>query len=130
MSHWPVPSYLSLAMLFLVFIYYLVQGASESTDASPIPSLDKLSLESNRCTDLTHCRVVYNIIWSCLITIFSCTWVAIHPIFHVRRDERRTVGLKDIYVIHCCRLPSIAFRYSFVRCLYPSTFWLGQSDNS
>ena len=74
-----VPSSLSLTMLFLVFIYYLVQGASESIDANPIPSLDKLSLESNHCTDLTHCRAVYNIIWSCLITIFSCTWVAIHP---------------------------------------------------
>ena len=32
------------------------------------------------CTDLsTHCRTVWNIIWSSLITIFSCTWIAVHP---------------------------------------------------
>ena len=66
-------------MIFLIFIYYLVQGTSESVDANPISSLDELSLDPNRCTDLTHCRTVWNIIWSCLVTIFSCTWIAIHP---------------------------------------------------
>ena len=66
-------------MLFLIFIYFLVRGVSESIDASPIPSLDKLPSGSTRCTDLTHCRTVWNIIWSCLTTIFSCTWVAVHP---------------------------------------------------
>ena len=66
-------------MLFLVFIYYLLRGASESINASPIPSLDTRSLDSNRCADLSHCRTMWNIIWSCLATIFSCAWVAIHP---------------------------------------------------
>ena len=64
-------------MLFLLFVYYLVQGAS--IDASPIPSLDPRSLDANHCSDLTHCRTIWNIVWSCLVTIFSCTWVAIHP---------------------------------------------------
>ena len=67
-------------MLFLILCYYyLTQGAS--IDASPVSSIDKRSptFESKPCTDLTHCRTVWNIIWSCLITIFSCTWVAVHP---------------------------------------------------
>ena len=64
-------------MLFLLFVYYLVQGTY--IDASPIPSTDNDSLVGNRCTDLTHCRTIWNIVWSCLMTIFSCTWVAIHP---------------------------------------------------
>ena len=68
---------LSLAMLFLIFIYYLTQGVA--SDASPIPSISNRSLESNHCVDLTHCRTISNIVWSCLVTIFSCTWVAIHP---------------------------------------------------
>ena len=64
-------------MLFLLFVYYLVQWAS--TDASPVPFIDNRSLAVNHCTDLSHCRSIWNIVWSCLVTIFSCTWVAIHP---------------------------------------------------
>ena len=64
-------------MLFFLFVYYLVQGIY--IDASPIPSTDNDSLAGNRCTDLTHCRTIWSIVWSCLVTIFSCTWVAVHP---------------------------------------------------
>ena len=76
MSHF-VPFYLSFTMLFLIFVYYLAQGVA--IDASPIPSIGDRVLESNRCADLTHCRTIWNIVWSCLVTIFSCTWVAVHP---------------------------------------------------
>ena len=62
-------------MLFLTLLYYL----AVSIRASPIPPIISRSLESNSCTDLTHSRTVWNIIWSCLATIFSCTWVAVHP---------------------------------------------------
>ena len=62
-------------MLVLLFVYYSVQA---SIDASPIPHSNH-SLDTNRCTDLTHCRTIWNIVWSCLATIFSCTWVAVHP---------------------------------------------------
>ena len=64
-------------MLFLIFVYYFVQGAF--IDASPTPSVDHRSLAANHCTDLTHCRSIWNIVWSCLVTIFSCTWVVVHP---------------------------------------------------
>ena len=66
-------------MLFLLLIYYLFQGAS--IDATPIPSINNRSfkLDANHRTDLTHCRTIWNIVWSCIITIFSCTWIAIHP---------------------------------------------------
>ena len=64
-------------MLFLLFVYYLVKGTY--IDASPVPSIDNGSLAGNRCTDLTHCRTIWSIVWSCLVTIFSCTWVAVHP---------------------------------------------------
>ena len=70
-------SHLFLAMLFFLFVYYLVQGTY--IDASPIPSINNDSLAGNHCTDLTHCRSIWNIVWSCLVTIFSCTWVAVHP---------------------------------------------------
>ena len=64
-------------MLILLFVYYLVQGAY--IDASPVPPINNFSSAGNHCTDLIHCRSISNIVWSCLVTIFSCTWVAVHP---------------------------------------------------
>jgi hypothetical protein len=31
------------------------------------------------CTELGNCRTIWNIILSCLVTVFACTWVAVHP---------------------------------------------------
>lgn len=46
--------------------------------ASPIPrSDDQNSLGS--CNDLNSCRKLSSIAWSCINTIFLCTWVALHP---------------------------------------------------
>ena len=64
-------------MLFLLFLYYLFRGPS--IDAGPIPTIEPRSLMGNHCNDLAHCRTIWNIVWSCLVTIFSCTWVAVHP---------------------------------------------------
>lgn len=38
-----------------------------------------LADRAEHCNTIGHCRTVWNIIWSCLITIFACIWVAIHP---------------------------------------------------
>ena len=46
--------------------------------ASPIPPIISRSLEPNSCSDLSHCRTIGNIIWSCIVTILSCTWVSVH----------------------------------------------------
>ena len=62
-------------MPFIILLYYLTL----SIRASPIPPKICHSLKLNSCADITHSRTIWNIIWSCLATIFSCTWVAIHP---------------------------------------------------
>src|ERR1700733_4955511 len=46
--------------------------------AFPIPTTKRQHISSS-CNDLHHCRTIWNIIWSSLATIFSCTWVAVHP---------------------------------------------------
>lgn len=38
-----------------------------------------LTDRADQCDTIGHCRTVWNIIWSCLITIFACIWVAVHP---------------------------------------------------
>ena len=45
----------------------------------PCPNHWNHLLVGNHCNDLMHCRTIWNIVWSCLVTIFSCTWVAVHP---------------------------------------------------
>ena len=64
-------------MLFILLLYSFVHWAS--TDASPVPPVGDRSLAANHCTDISHCRSIWNIIWSCLITVLSCTWIALHP---------------------------------------------------
>jgi hypothetical protein len=61
--------------MFMIFTTYFfhVYGAH----AFPILAADENSLSS--CDNLQHCRTLLNIIWSCVVTIFSCTWVAVHP---------------------------------------------------
>ena len=101
-------SHLSLAMLLILFVYYIIQWAS--IDAGPIPSVNNRSPAPNHCTDLSHCRSIWNIIWSCLVTIFSCTWVAVHPNIPCPK-ERKTNGWIDRCILNPimsfakCRLP-------------------------
>ncbi|KAJ7257611.1 hypothetical protein C8J57DRAFT_1472584 [Mycena rebaudengoi] len=34
---------------------------------------------TDSCDDINNCRKLFDIIWGCLITIFACTWVSVHP---------------------------------------------------
>lgn len=60
--------------MFLPF--NITQEAAELLVSSPSSILvDRV----DRCDTIGHCRTIWNIIWSCLVTIFACIWVAIHP---------------------------------------------------
>jgi hypothetical protein len=59
-------------MLFLFFVYLL------SARALPVPAVDKANTPSS-CEDINNCRTLLDIIWSCITTVFLCTWVAVHP---------------------------------------------------
>ena len=104
--HYPIISqslsHLSLKMLFLFFLYYLLQGPS--IDAGPIPTIENRSLAGNHCNNLTHCRTIWNIVWSCLVTIFSCTWVAVHPNVPCPR-KRKT----NLWIERCVWNPLLSF---------------------
>lgn len=72
-------------MIFLILVYCLSQVTVTALSIPPISTRTPSS--SDTCTGLTHCRTIWNIIWSCLVTIFSCTWVAIHP--NIRSPKSR-----------------------------------------
>jgi len=65
-------------MLSILFMLHLV---THGVVAPPIQrgDVEQPDLMAGACADLTHCRTLWNIIWSCLATIFACTWLAIHP---------------------------------------------------
>ena len=89
-------------MLFLLFLYYLLQGLS--INAGPVPTIENRLLTGNHCNDLAHCRTIWNIIWSCLATIFSCTWVAVHP--NVPCPKRREA---NGWIQRCIWIPLLSF---------------------
>ena len=60
-------------MLLLLTVFYLLRWVF----AHPIPVIEYRAASS--CTDLNNCRTIWNIVWSCLVTTFACTWVAVHP---------------------------------------------------
>lgn len=68
-----------LEMLFIILIYYLTQAVFIGASPLSLISIDNRSSESNPCSDLNHCRTMWGIVWSCLTTVYSCTWVAVHP---------------------------------------------------
>ena len=89
-------------MLLLLFLYYLLQGPS--IDAGPIPTVKIRSLAGNHCNDLAHCRTIWSIVWDCLVTIFSCTWVAVHP--NIPCPKKREA---NGWIQRCIRNPLLSF---------------------
>ena len=85
-------------MLFFLFIHYLVQGTYIGT--SSIPSIDNDSLVGNYYTDPMHCHSIWNIVWSCLVTIFLCTWVAVHTNVPCPKNQNPVI----LFTRHCLLL--------------------------
>ncbi|KZP22259.1 hypothetical protein FIBSPDRAFT_1043726 [Athelia psychrophila] len=57
-----------------------------------------------RCIDITHCRTIWNIIWSCLATIFACAWVAVHRNVPDPASSMTRVSLDRIAITICALL--------------------------
>ena len=77
-------------MLFLFFIHFL--SASVQAD----PAISERSTAPS-CDNINECRTLLGIVWSCLTTIFLCTWVAIHP------NIPRQANLRDKTFLQKCR---------------------------
>jgi hypothetical protein len=60
-------------MLLVLTVYYL---AGKGVQALPRAVAIDQPLPPS-CDD--HRRTIWQIIWSCLVTIFTCTWIAVHP---------------------------------------------------
>jgi hypothetical protein len=70
-------------MLSLLLLYAITQSASG--EAIPISSIEARDPSGNG--GLIQTRTIWNIVWSCLSTIFLCTWGSLHPNISSTPDE-------------------------------------------
>jgi hypothetical protein len=79
------------ALVFLYFTFIDVQ-------ALPISAIESANTAST-CDNLYHCRTIWNILWTCLVTISACTWVTVHPNVPAREDGRFMVTFRRVKVV-------------------------------
>jgi hypothetical protein len=79
-----------VVMLFLLLVYAISQ--SGFGEAVPTPSIDARDTSSGG--ESIQTRTVWNIVWSCLSTIFLCTWSSLHPNISSIHEEPGTSWFK------------------------------------
>ncbi|KAJ6536478.1 hypothetical protein DFH09DRAFT_992490 [Mycena vulgaris] len=84
-------------MILLLLVYYIGQatfaGSRPIDGDDTFPPSIAARASSSSCPNAEHCRTTWNILWSCLATIFSCTWVAIHP------NILRPVNTREMWLV-------------------------------
>jgi len=79
-------------MLSLLLLYAITQSAFG--EAIPISSIERR--DPSGYDELIQTRTIWNIIWSCLSTIFLCTWVSLHPNISSTSEEPGIGGLDKL----------------------------------
>ncbi|KAH9957224.1 hypothetical protein BC827DRAFT_1270426 [Russula dissimulans] len=69
--------HLRTTMIVLLAILAATRAYPVGLQSPPVLSLEQL--QSPSCNDSNHYRSLWDIIQSCAITIFLCTWVSVHP---------------------------------------------------
>ncbi|KAJ7059198.1 hypothetical protein C8F01DRAFT_274847 [Mycena amicta] len=63
-------------MLLFALTSFLATNRSSLVDATSFGA--RASLDSDTCKDI-DCRRLFDIVWGCLVTVFACVWVSVHP---------------------------------------------------
>jgi hypothetical protein len=70
-------------MLALLLLYAISQNAFG--EAIPMSSIERRN--PSGYDELVQTRTIWNIVWSCLSTIFLCTWGSLHPNISSTQEE-------------------------------------------
>ena len=92
------------AMIFLILLYLcFLSGPSNSlalpTDLRPSDIFPRKLSIFIRDDDRFDTRSIYNILWSCLSTIFACTWITIHPNIPAPGDSQWAVLRRRLVIM-------------------------------
>src|ERR1700748_761378 len=72
-------SHLRTTMLVILAILAATRASPFGLRSPIILSQDQLQVTQPSCDDPYGCRSLADIIRSCIVTIFLCTWVSMHP---------------------------------------------------
>ena len=101
-------------ILLLISVLHLVHSGvyalvlrNDTTITSPIPigippisaALTSINPSSDACDNIHNCRTLLSIIWSCLVTIFACIWVAVHRNIPGPRQRWITIRLEWLKIV-------------------------------
>ncbi|KAI9452255.1 hypothetical protein F5148DRAFT_1003373, partial [Russula earlei] len=82
-SHYPLPCSCPAPSPPSIMIAILAILAATRASPNPQSSPPHLSLDQFRarasCDDPRGCRSLWDIIWSCAVTVLLCVWVSVHP---------------------------------------------------
>ena len=86
------------SMLLLFTLVYLFHGFQ--SHAAPLTSLLTESRDTVLSTPGCICpadqRTIWDILWSCLATIFACSWVSVHPNIPGPNESWRRIFLRRL----------------------------------
>ncbi|KAF8993898.1 hypothetical protein BDQ17DRAFT_111573 [Cyathus striatus] len=70
---------------------------SQHTNALPLVPVNVLASEpSCQCPNSNDTRSTVDIVWSCVATMFACTWVAVHPNIPAEEETWYSVAIRRI----------------------------------
>ena len=73
-----------------------LNAATLAAPLVPPSSSNSTSVLVSNATASTNQRSTRDILWSCLATIFACTWVSIHPNMPSPKDGRIRIALQRL----------------------------------
>ncbi|KAF9552885.1 hypothetical protein CPC08DRAFT_714209, partial [Agrocybe pediades] len=100
-----------MLMLFFLLAQGWASGYHKTTNASSDFLNIRDTVDSCTCPDK---RSTLDIVWSCLATIFLCTWVCIHPNLPPPGESRLKGALRRLYIMAWALLaPEAILMWSF-----------------
>jgi len=80
-----------LSMIFLTLVCLALRSSFALSLPPSVPADIPPSSVFTRTGDIFDTRSIWGIIWSCLSTIFACTWIAVHPNIPAPKDTQWAV---------------------------------------
>ena len=113
------------SMLLILTLMYLFHGFQ--SHATPLSSI--LESSSNATVIITPAcicpadqRTTWDILWSCLATIFACSWVSVHPTIPTPDESSRRIFLRRMeLMVWAVIAPEMIITLAFRQ-------WLGAHD--
>ena len=95
---WIVCEFASMLLIFtLIYLFHEFQShAASFASILQEPSNNSTIIITQACICPADQRTIWDILWSCLATIFACSWVSIHPNIPDPNESSRRIFLRRL----------------------------------